>query len=128
MRAFPGCTLISLCFSLALLAACQAGALPGTDTSSPKIDPQVAAAAQALTQDNTTLTHTDAQGRLQVYVYVSDSTPDTLAALGRAGLVNPQAAPAMLVVEGWIAPRDLAGLAALPSVVKITLPRYASPR
>ena len=128
MRAFPGTTLAKLCLCTGLLAACHAGMIPAADTASPKIDPQVAAAAQALTRGDATPARADAQGRLQVYVYVTDTTPDTLAKLERAGMAEALASPAMLVVEGWIAPRDLAGLAALPCVEKITLPRYASPR
>ena len=128
MRAFSGITLASLCLSLGLLAACQAGTISATDSPSPKIDPQVVAAAQALVRGEPTPAHTDAQGRLQVYIYVTDNTSDVLAKLDRAGLVNAIASTEMRVVQGWIAPKDLAGLAALPCVEKITFPRYATPR
>ena len=96
--------------------------------ASAKINPQVATAAKALEEGTATTAHTDAQGRLQVYVYVTDTTPKTLERLGQAGLAGPQASAEMGVVQGWVAPQDLDGLAGLPCVKTITLPRYASPR
>lgn len=95
---------------------------------SAKINPQLATAAKALAQGNPTTAHTDAQGRLQVYVYVTDTMPETLDRLSQAGLAGPQASAEMGLVQGWVAPQDLDGLAALPCVKTISFPRYASPR
>jgi len=128
MRASLGQSLASLCLCFGSLTACQAGTAPGATEASAKIAPQLAAAAQALAQGTTSLAHTDAQGRLQVYVYVSDTTPDTLGKLDQAGLAEPQVSTEMGLVQGWIAPRDLDALAALSCVKRISLPRYASPR
>ena len=128
MHRLPQKYLASLCVSLSILAACQAATLP-TDPPSSKITPQLALAAQAVMQGAATSARTDAQGRLQVYVYVTDLSPDTLVKLGRAGLAEPQSNPEMGgLVQGWAAPRDLGPLAALDCVKTITLPRYASPR
>ena len=128
MRAFPRSTLASLCLSLGLLTACQANTAPAASSASSKIDPQVMAAARALEQGQATAARTDAQGRLQVYIHVADTRPDTLAKLARAGLADPLVSPEMRVVQGWVAPRDLESLAALPCVEKISFPLYASPR
>lgn len=128
MRAHPGRYLASLCLSVGLLAACQAGTAPPATPASPKINPQVATAAQALMQGAATQAETDAQGRLRVYVHVKDTQADTLSKLDHAGLVGAEASAEMGVVQGWIAARDLDRLAALSCVETISLPRYASPR
>ncbi|HEY1992597.1 MAG TPA: hypothetical protein VGH71_09060 [Gammaproteobacteria bacterium] len=127
MHRFPGKYLTGFGLSLGLLAACQAGTAPA-DQPSAKISPQLMQAAHAVMQGSPTSAHTDAQGRLQVYVYVTDLSPDTLAKLDRSGLVEPQGNPQMSVVQGWIPPRDLDALAALDCVKNVTLPRYVSPR
>ena len=127
MHRFPGKYLANLCLSFGLLAGCQAST-PPADSTSAKIAPQVTLAAQAVLRGTPTSARTDAQGRLQVYVYVTNLSPDTLDRLGRTGLVDTQSSPEMGVVQGWIAPRDLGRLAALECVKTITLPRYASPR
>ena len=127
MHRFPGKYLASLCLSFGLLAACRAGT-PPADATSAKIAPQVTLAAQAVLRGTPTSARTDAQERLQVYVYVTDLAPDTLDRLGRAGLVDSRGSPEMGVVQGWLAPRDLGRLAALDCVKTITLPRYVSPR
>ena len=67
----------------------------------------------------------DAEGRLEVYVYVTDISADSLAALTAAGLRNAVPSPSMDLVQGWIAPRDVSALAALDVVSRITLPQYA---
>lgn len=120
-----GKILASLCLSLGLLAACRAA--PTRSTVS-KIDPQVSAAARALAQGGQTGMRTDAQGRLQVYVYVTDTGADTLRRLTDAGLVDSQASPEMSVVQGWIAPANLGTLAALTCVKGIAAPRFAISR
>lgn len=127
MHRFPGMYLASLCLTFGLLAACQADT-PPADSTSAKIAPQVTLAAQAVLRATLTSARTDAQGRLQVYVYVTDLTPGTLDRLGRTGLVDSRSSSEMGVVQGWIAPRDLGRLAALDCVKTITLPRYTSPR
>jgi len=123
-----------ICLSLIselLLACSSAGtASPTADPSSQaKISPAVAAAAQELEKDRPLdrSARTDAQGRLQVYVYVTDTSSDTLSRLTQAGLAGISASADMEVVQGWIATHDLAALAALPCVQAIALPRYAVP-
>ena len=124
MRRIPRKLLTSLCISLGLLAACQTSTTP---LGPSKINPKALAAAQALIQGASTSARTDAQGRLQVYVYVSEFTSSTLGSLNQAGLADIQSSPEMGLVQGWIAPSDLNALAALDCVKAITLPRYASP-
>ena len=126
MRTSSGKYLASLCLSL--LTACQGGTAPASTSPSPKISPQLEAAVESLAHDATTSAHTDPQGRLQVYVYVTDTGSDTLGKLTQAGLVSGQASPEMGVVQGWIAPQDLDAVAALSCVKTVTLPLYASPR
>lgn len=129
MHSFPAKYLASLGLSLGLLAAaCQAATAPVSPLPPAKIAPPVTLAAQALLRGAPSSAHTDAQGRLQVYVYVTELSLDCLDKLGHAGLVEPQSNPEMSLVQGWIAPRDLGPVAALDCVKEITLPRYGSPR
>lgn len=67
----------------------------------------------------------DAAGRLQVYVYVTDASPEAAARLTALGLRDPEPAPSMGLIQGWIAPQDVGALAASPVVIRITLPSYA---
>ena len=67
----------------------------------------------------------DADGRLDIYVYVTDTSADSLAALTAVGLRNTVSSPSMGIIQGWIAPGDVSALAALSVVTRITLPQYA---
>jgi hypothetical protein len=125
MLPLPGKILASLCLGLGLLAACQA---EPAQPASAKIDPQVSAAAQALSHGGSTRARTDAQGRLLVYIYVTDTGADTLRRLAAAGLIGAQTNQETTIVQGWIAPAALKPLAGLSCVKVITLPRYAVPR
>jgi hypothetical protein len=125
MQSRSGKFLASLCLSLGFLAACRAAP---TQSDSAKIDPQVSAAAQALAQGGQTGMRIDAQGRLLVYVYVTDTRTETLRQLADAGLTDPEASPEMSVVQGWIAPTSLGTLAALTCVKGIAAPRFAISR
>ena len=125
MRRFSGKTPASLYLSLGILAACQAAPV---QPATARIDPQVAAAAQALAHGLPTDARTDSQGRLLVYVYVTDTRTDTLERLVRAGLADARPSSEVSVVQGWIAPQDLDTLAGLSCVKNIALPRYSSPR
>jgi len=71
------------------------------------------------------LARSDAEGRLQVYVYVTAVSADTLQALAASGLKDAVPSTPMGLVQGWIAPRDISALAALAAVTRITLPHYA---
>lgn len=110
-----------------LIAACQATAASPSAVS-PKIAQEVTAAlaqlesGQALAPQKA---RSDADGRLQVYVYVSDFSAATLEALKAAGLKQPEPSPPLGLVQGWIAPGDVSALTALDVVTRITLPRYA---
>ena len=127
MSRIPGTYLASLYLSLGMFSGCQTGAGPGEAPAS-KLNPQLVAAAQAVQQGASSSAHTDAQGRMQVYVYVTDLGAETLGKLTQAGLVDPQSTPEMALVQGWIAPDKLDALAALACVKTVTLPRYAKPR
>jgi hypothetical protein len=93
-----------------------------------KIDLQLAAAATALTQGTPTPARADAQGRLLIYVYVTDMTTATHDNVAGAGLVDTRPSIETAVIQGWAAPKDLLRLAALSCVRRLSLPRYASPR
>lgn len=111
-----------------LVAGCQATAA-SPSASSPKIAQEVTAAltqlgsGQALAPQQA---RSDSDGRLQVYVYVSDFSAASLQALEASGLKRPEPSPSMGVVQGWIAPGDVSALAALDVVTRITLPHYAT--
>ena len=113
--------------AIMFVAACQATAA-SPSASSPKIAQEVTTAlsqlgsGQALAPQKA---RSDADGRLQVYVYMTDFSAASLQALRSAGLKRPEPSPSMGVVQGWIAPGDVGALAALDVVTRITLPRYA---
>ncbi|HEX4300895.1 MAG TPA: hypothetical protein VH327_08500 [Gammaproteobacteria bacterium] len=126
MHATSGKLLVCLYLTSGMLMGCSA-ADPAIQA---KISPAVATAEQELEKSDTLNpgARTDSQGRLQVYVYVTDTSAGTLARLTQAGLVGASASADMGLVQGWIAAHDLTGLARLPCVKIITLPRYAVPR
>lgn len=109
---------------LVLLVSCVTPAVPG-DVA--KIAPQVSAAMQALAS-RTALAppaHSDDQGRLEVYVHVTEPSDELVKQLTALGLANAILSRDLNVVEGWLAPRDLDRIARLAVVTRITLPRYA---
>ena len=130
MRVIPGLMLAAL-----WLAACSATspAMTANRTSaSAKISPILMQAAQQL-QGGGSLpangpVRSDAQGRIQVYVHVSDTSSAALTALSGHGLQGTVVSPEMHIVQGWVNPSDLTRLADLPFVTYITLPSYAKPR
>ena len=131
MHTTSGKLLICLYAASLILAGCMA---TETASSAPagqgKIAPSVEAAAQELEKGESLEpgARADTQGRLQVYVYVSDASTATLTRLTQAGLVGASGATDMGIVQGWIAPDALTHLAGLDCVRNITLPRYAVPR
>lgn len=133
MHATSGKLLICLYAISGILMGCMAAgnASPAGDAPiQAKISPTVAAAKQVLEKGETLPpgARADSQGRLQVYVYVTDTSADTLARLTQAGLAGMTSAADLGLVQGWIATHDLATLAGLSCVKVITLPRYASSR
>jgi len=102
-----------------------------SSTVSGKIAPALLNAAQQLQRGGGLPANgpvrSDSQGRLQVYVHVSNTSPETLAALAGHGLQDIEISPNMHVVQGWVNPANLLDLAALASVMRITPPRYAHP-
>lgn len=124
--------------SVALAGACagavrpnQAALLAGGASG---ISPSLAAAARQLESGVDPgafaqgRVRADSRGRLQVYVYVEPFTSAVLAALKTHGLEDAVSSPALRVVQGWVAPANLDGIAALPFVVRITPPQYAQTR
>lgn len=116
------------------LAACGAtpAVMTANDTStSAKISPVLMQAVQQLKGGGSLAANGpvrgDAQGRIQIYVYVSSMTAEVTAALGTQGLQNQVVSPALHVVQGWVLPQDLQAIAALPFVTRITPPHYAQP-
>lgn len=120
-------SLACLGLALALLAGCQStAATPSAQAG--KIAPEVTAALSRLESGQALdprQARGDAEGRLEVYVYVTESSDATVQTLAAAGLKRPTPSP-MDLVQGWIAPQDIDALASAAAVIRITLPRYAS--
>ena len=133
MHATSGKLLIFLYAISGVLMGCMAAgnaSSAGGPAIQTKIAPPVAAARQQLEKGEPLSpgARTDAQGRLQVYVYVTDTSADTLARLTQAGLVDMTSSADLGLAQGWIAMHDLTTLVGLPCVKIVTLPRYAVPR
>ena len=115
-------------------AAC--GATPPVMTvhdagASIKISPVLLHAAQQLQRGDSLPANgpvrSDAQGRIQIYVHVNDTSPAVVTVLAGNGLQDTVVSPEMRIIQGWVNPSDLAKLAALPFVTYITPPTYAKP-
>ncbi|MGA9851782.1 MAG: hypothetical protein WBR15_02495 [Gammaproteobacteria bacterium] len=101
--------------------------------TSTKIAPTLAAAARQLYASTaaaplTGLVRSDSKGRIQVYVYVTNTSLNVISELGAHKLQDVVISPTMQIAEGWVKPQDLDSLAALPFVIRITPPRYARQR
>ncbi len=126
----PKTLLLAYAVALGLLvSAC--GMSPATaDAPAPgKIAPAVMAAVSRLEAGQALDGHmarSDAQGRLEVYVHVTDMSMSALGQLTSQGLALAVASPALSLIQGWIAPGDVSRLASLSVVTRITLPQYAS--
>lgn len=130
---------LRICAALALAGMLAAGCVssgpaPATidAAAAAKIAPVLQAAARQL-QNGTALpahgpVRSDAQGRIQIYIYVSNTSSDTVTALVSNGLQETLVSPELKVVQGWAKPQDLTRLAELPVVVRIAPPQYARPR
>ena len=70
----------------------------------------------------------DDSGRVQVYVYVRSTSPQSLATLRRDGLEIDLLSEDAGIVLGWLAPADLDRIADQEFVRWVTLPDYAVPR
>jgi len=99
-----------------------------------KISPQLMAVAQQLEAgaDPLQFAHgsirADAQGRIQVYVHVTQVTDDEVESLTANGLEQALPSPALHIVQGWARPQALNALAGLPFVTRITPPAYGYPQ
>ena len=119
---------------LTALGACAGPAGNIAPEHAVPIAPGLAAAAQALRAGAAPaayahgLVRADAAGRLQVVVRVGRVDAALLDALRHAGLQQPAAVAAMRMVQGWVAPAQLAALARVPGVIAIEPPRYAVTR
>ncbi len=72
----------------------------------------------------------DAAGRVQIDVHFDCSVPAPVAALGAAGLAlgaSVKFGP-LCVIEGWVAPSQLAQVAAVAGVLRVQVPAYALQR
>jgi hypothetical protein len=135
MRVCHGLAVTSLTLMMPWIAACSGTSqtLAVRDfAASGKITQTLLNAAQQL-QRGVSLpangpVRSDVQGRLQVYVHVSSTAPEAVAALASHGLQDTAVSPEMNIIQGWVSPANLANLAALSFVTRITPPRYAHPR
>lgn len=132
-RKWPGCVALFLILSLAGCAHRDIQTGDNTANTAAKIAPSLAAVAAKLEAGADPqsyargMVRADAQGRLQVYVHMNEITADKLAALKEHGLLNIVPSPALHVVQGWVKPEDIVGLAGLPFVIRITPPSYGHP-
>lgn len=118
-------SLAFMALAACLVAGCEATG--ATAAGEQKIAAPVAAALSRLEAGQALDPHvarSDAQGRLEVYVYVTEVSASTVQALAALGLKDATPSP-MGLVQGWIAPGDMSALAASPLVTRIGLPRYA---
>ncbi|MDE2024685.1 MAG: hypothetical protein KGL00_09550 [Gammaproteobacteria bacterium] len=101
-------------------------------SASAKISPVLLHAAQQLQRGDSLPANgpvrSDARGRIQVYVHVSDTSTAAVTVLAGHGLQDTVVSPEMHIVQGWLSASDLVKLAALPFVTYITPPNYAKPR
>ena len=127
IAAAPGvCILALLC--LLAVACSDSRSQPAGTVAGGKLAPAASAALAQLQAGHALdgrTARSDAAGRLQIYVYVTDTTPEGVAHLTALGLGDPEPVPSMGLVQGWIAPKDVGALAASPFVIRITLPSYA---
>ena len=91
---------------------------PGVEATGPTVS-----AAARLSSD---LLKVDNAGRVQVYVWVTDTGTETIAALRGLGLDVELVNRDFSVVQGWIPVADLDALAAQPFVRKVRPPDYAA--
>jgi hypothetical protein len=126
----PKTRLLTCVLALSLLvSACGMHPASADAPVSAKITPAAATALSRLEAGQALdgrIARSDAEGRLEVYVRVSDMSTNTLQRLMSQGLVHAVASPALGLVQGWIAPGDVSRLASLSVVTRITLPQYAS--
>jgi len=120
---------------LGLLSACAlvtpAPQAAATTPDSAKVAPALQMALQGLDQGKSGTPNRwvqNAQGRIQVYVYVRHAPGKILPSLQRAGLTHMVNVPELNLVQGWVAPARIPALTRLSGVTRITLPRYARPR
>lgn len=135
MRLRHSLAVANLALMMLGVAACSGA--PQTQTAagaagSGKIAPVLLSAVQQL-QGGANLesngpVRSDAKGRIQIYVHVTNTSSETVTVLTSDGLQDTEVSPEMNIVQGWIAPSDLVNLAALPFVTRITPPQYARPR
>jgi hypothetical protein len=121
---------IALAATLALsLAACSSSGTTLDVTG--KIAEPVSLAAARLESSQPLddhLARADAEGRLEIYVYLTGGSEDPTSVLASNGLEGIVFKKTLGLAQGWARPTDLKRLAALPIVKRITLPQYAIPR
>lgn len=134
-RAWPrGLVLFIVLLALTACAHSAPSQPAAAGAAADKIAPMLKSVAQQLAAGRSPSDFTagqvraDSRGRLQVYVYISSFSPDNLAILAKQGLADAMPSPALHLVQGWVKPQDLDGLAGLAFVTRITPPRYAQPR
>lgn len=127
IAATPGLCILAL-FCLLAVACSDSHSQPAGTTAGGKLAPAVSTALAQLQAgralDGRTA-RSDAAGRLQVYVYVTDTSPEGVSQLTALGLGDPEPVPSMGLIQGWIAPKDVGALVASSVVIRITLPTYA---
>jgi hypothetical protein len=134
-RLFVGFAAFVLTSSAMAATAEKWRAIVSRDLQSAYASAAAANAAPATVNAATVLSgaHVDAQGRVQVDVYLNCALPVPTAALSAAGVKVSLTVkvPPYCVVEGWVPPKALPALASTPGVTIVKSPAYAlhrSPR
>lgn len=118
---------------IAMLSAVGIAATPGSvslDWQS-RVTPRVLPAAQASSSSPSkiagSIARFDSKNRLQIDVEFDCAEPAPTVSLIVAGMVigTTVNVPPMCVIEGWAATSLIAGLASVPNVKKVDLPKYS---
>ena len=84
-----------------------------------------ATAARALSNKRV---HVNAQGQIQVYIYVKQVSAAMETRLNQAGARVERGVSTMKVYQAWAGPDALVRISKLPDVVRITPPAYGFPK
>lgn len=142
-EAAPGAVIPAAGSAAGTGAATGATTTPATATTSPKVAAPIAEAVTKLTEDaassatgkphgatlySTPFVKVDAAGRIHAYLHLSALGDDERAALTAAGATIELAMERLKIVQAWLPYDRVAAIAALPFVVRVSPPSYATPR
>lgn len=124
---FPCVPLLGLCLALAPAAGAGTLSLPLRTLLQQRQARVITASGHPGQMDNALFApRVDGSGRVEVYLhYAAEAGPPTSPALDALGARDVRVSPALGVVQLWIPVAELAELAAVPGVGRVTVPAYA---